>query len=47
MINTNPNLQNRLSPEERFINSLKKIIKEQATAINQLEERIVKLEAKK
>ena len=46
MINTNPNLPSRIDPEDRFINALKKIIKDQATAINQLEERIKRVEAK-
>lgn len=46
MINTNPALPKITDNENRFIIALRKIIKEQAEQINQLEARIIALEAK-
>lgn len=47
MLVTNPNIPNDIANQEaRFIQALKKIIRDQATVINELESRIKRLEGK-
>lgn len=47
MLTTNPNIPNNIANQEnRFIQALKKIIRDQAVAINELELRLKKLEGK-
>lgn len=46
MIKTSPDIPNKLTPEDRFTNKLKQVLREMLQCMNGLEKRIAVLEKK-